>query len=212
MAIFKKAEFASFCGVSRAHVSVAITRGKIIVQNDGMIDSENELNRLYKATASENAVRRGQGEKVPETSGKPPKEPKKQKESKPRADPRLKDRLDKKFDLEIEERQAKINKAKQEAQMTRLKEMKLTGQLIPTDLVYGTIRQLSQSILMSFKNQVDAMVTDLSKVAKLDRKGIADLRKTMREHLNHAVNNAVDEAQKNVENITSEYSQEKKAA
>lgn len=212
MALYKKAEFAEFCGVTKAHISMGIKRGKILVQEDDMVDSENDLNRLYKAKCNENGIRKQEPEKVAEIAEKPTLRAKKEKAPRPRADSTLKKRLEEKFDIEVEEKRARINKIHQEAQMSRLKEMKLTGQLIPTDLVYGTVRQLSQSLLMNFKNQLEAMITDISKIARLDRKQSAEMRKQIKEHLNIALNTSVDDAQRNIENITREYSQAKRAA
>jgi hypothetical protein len=177
-----------------------------------MIDSENELNRLYKATCDENAVRKGDTDKVAEIEEKPAPRAKKEKAPKQKADKKLNKRLEEKFDIEIEEKQARIDKIKREAEMSNLKQMKLTGRLIPTDLVFGTIRQLSQSVIMSFKNQLEAIVTDIAKVAKLDRKQTAELRARMREHLNEIINSAVDSAQQNIDNIVKEYSEGRKAA
>jgi hypothetical protein len=216
MALYRKAEFARFCKVSNAHISVAITRGKVIEEKDGKIDSENPINLLYKATCDENAVRAGEPEKVAEIAEKQAPAPKKsQKAPKPPKEPtsnKRNDLLDKKFDIEIEEKEARINKIRQEARMAELKEQKLTGQLIPTDVVYSTIRQLSQSLMMSFKNMAEAAVTDIAKSAKMNRDQMAALRKQMKDHINTAINQAVDDAQKNVDNITKEYSQAKKAA
>lgn len=213
MALYTKAEYAQECGVSRAHISMAIKRGKLIIGDDDKVDSDNALNKLYKATCAENASKKGQPVKVPEIKGKRAPLPKKEKSAPARTtNPLMEQRITQKFDIDHEEKQARIQKIRKEVEMADLKQMKLTGQLIPTDLVFGVIRQLSQSITMSFKNQLEAVVTDISKKAKLDRKESAELRGLIKDHLNTTIGNAVDSAQQHIDNIVKEHSQDRKAA
>jgi hypothetical protein len=220
MALFKKVEFAAECRVSKAHVSVAITRGKIIVREDKLIDSKNEINRLYIERCLENKARQPDKPKDV-TTGQERGKVAKSKRSKPQEpaeipnraeDPTKSARITQKFDVELQEKQARIEKMRLDARLMEMKEAKLTGQLIPTDLVFGTIRQLTQSLLVNFNNSTDAWLVDLAKKLKIDRAMLADLRKDVKKVLNSSVDMAVTDAQKNVENITKEYSQRKNAA
>jgi hypothetical protein len=220
MALFKKVEFATECGVSKAHVSVAIKRSKVIVRADKLIDSKNPINAAYIEKCLENRVRQGgQPEVVTEVKKQGKTRPSKERQSvvpveKPERaeDPAQMNRITQKFEVELQEKQARIEKMQRDARLMQMKEMKLTGQLIPTDLVYGTIRQLSQSLLVNFNNSTDALLVDVAKKLKIDRSMLADMRKDLKRILNSSVDMAVNDAQKNVDNITKEYSQGKNAA
>lgn len=215
MALFKKAEFAAECGVSRAHVSMAIKRTKVIVGADGMIDSENPINRLYKDSCAQNAAEKGKPEKVAETSKKraplPGKSKAASKKPERQENPELQERISEKFTIDRLEKQSRIAKINLEAELMQMKQRKLSGQLMPTDMVFNLIRQLSQSMLVGFSNGLDALVTDVAKSAKLDRNEVAEMRKRVRSMINKVIDNSIDDAKRNVDNIVAENSQQKAA-
>lgn len=212
MALFKKAEWAAECNVSRAHVSVAISRGKLVETEDGKIDSENAINQAYKANCLENAAKRGQQPGHPQEPVNAKKKAKKERVITHKPDPALKKALEKKMSVELAEKEARTAKIEREMRLMEMKEMKLSGQLIPTDLVASTIRQFMQSVMISFNEGGEAFITDMTKSLKLDRIQTASLRKQMREIINVAVNRAVNNAQKNIDNIIAEHSQGKNLA
>lgn len=211
MAIFKKGEFAEFCGVSPAHVSVAIKRGKVVPGNDGKIDSDHTINRLYRQHCDESKANKPAPPKVADTAEKPPKTEKSKRKAPSRVNTRLERQITEKFEIEKEERQARIQKQNLDAKILEMKLGKLSGKMIPTDLVANTIRQLAQSIMVSFNNGADALAVDISKLAGLNRNQHADIRKKLRQIVNEAVNTAVSDAQHNVANIVQEHTQNRAA-
>ncbi len=214
MALFKKAEFAAYCEVSKPHVSMALKRGKLVETDDGRIDTENTVNQAFIAHCKDVAAKREKPlenpELAPEARKKAKREPKPEPQPKT-IDPEVKKRVDDKFDTEIKEKQARTSKLERELRLLELKEMKQTGQVIPTDLVANTIRQLMQSVMVAFSDASDAFINDMAKSLKIDREKMALIRKQMKNIVNGAVNRAVDDAQKNVNNIVQEHSQGKAA-
>jgi hypothetical protein len=207
MALFKKAEFAAECGVKTAYISVMLKRGKVVETPEGQIDSLNVTNAAFMEHQKELHLKKQAGSEVKETAPKQAKKAKPTKSHTVVADPEIKKRLNDKFSVEMDEKKARTQKIAREMQLMDMKTQKLMGQLIPTDLVASTIRQLMQSALVSFTNSADALAVDLSKKFKIDRAQLADFRKSLKRIANEAVNHAVNDAQKNIRNIAQEHSQ-----
>lgn len=206
MAVFKKSEFAEQCGLSRAHISMAIKRGKIVVSDDGTIDSSNPVNEAFRLNCEHKSQKIDQSE----NEVKKERPPTKSKPEKKKADPKLKKALENKFNVEITEREVRTKKISSETELIEMQKMKLSGKLIPTDLVMNTIRQLMHSIMTSFNDGAEALVTDIGKRLKMDRSDIATMRKSLKSIVNESVNRSIDDAQKNIDNIISEHSQGKR--
>lgn len=214
MALFKKAEFAAYCEVSKAHVSMALKRGKLIETDDGKIDTENTTNAAFIAHCRELAAERTKPLENPVVSPGEPKPPKKQKKEPKqqiKVDPSVKKRIDEKFGVELDEKKARTEKINRELALLEMKQMKMAGQVIPTDLVANTIRQLMQSVTVAFTDASDAFINDMAKSLSIDREKMALIRKQMKNIVNAAVNRAIDDAQKNINNIVQEHSQGKAA-
>lgn len=217
MALYKKAEFAAECKVDTAYISVMLKRGKVI-EDDGKIDSTDPINQAFIRHQQELAAKRAHKED-PENSGKTPKmaefigkTPKKLRQNKTRkqaTNSAVSAVVTEKFNVELDERRARTAKAQQEMQLLKMKEQKLSGQLIPTELVANTLRQLLQSVMVSFSDGADALIVDIAKSLKIDRERMADLRKRLKHITNEAVNRSVTDAQKNIQNIVQEHSQRK---
>ena len=208
MAVFKKSEFAEQCGLSRAHISMAIKRGKIVVSDDGTIDSSNPVNEAFRVNCEHKSSQKAE---QPEKEVKREKATTKQsKPEKKKPDPKLKKALENKFNVEIAEREVRTKKISSEVELIEMQKMKLSGKLIPTDLVMNTIRQLMHSIMTSFNDGAEALVTDIGKKLKMDRSDIATMRKSLKSIVNESVNRSIDDAQKNIDNIISEHSQVKR--
>jgi hypothetical protein len=158
------------------------------------------------------SVRREKPVDPPKSAVKPIKEAKTPKPAPRRENTALSKRLNEKFQVELNEKQARTAKIDKEMRLLEMKEMKLSGQLIPTDLVANTIRQLMQTTMVSFNDAADALLVDLAKMLKIDRQKMAELRKKLKGIVNDAVNRSVNEAQKNVHNIAQEHSQQRKKA
>jgi hypothetical protein len=215
MALFRKAEFAAECGVSKAHVSMAIKRSKVVPNDDGMIDTDLGVNAAYKLKCREDQEKRVQPLAKPE--GKPERKERAKKEkparaAQPKLDPEVRKNITRKQEVELQEKEAKIRKLEQEMRLSQMKEGKMAGKLIPTDLVASTIRQLMQSVTVSFSDGADALLNDVAKELKIDRQKMAGVRKKLKNVVNEAVSRAVSDAQKNVTNIIQEHSQGSKAA
>jgi hypothetical protein len=212
MALFKKAEFAAECGVKTAYISVMLKRNKVVETQDGQIDSLNPLNAAFMEHQKELHLKRQSAPEVKETAPKPPKKEKQAKSQTVKADPEVAKRISQKLEVELDEKKARTTKITRELQMMDLKTQKMMGQLIPTDLAANAIRQLMQSALVAFTNAADALAVDLQKKFKIDRTQLAEVRKSLKKLANDAVNQSVNDAQKNIANIAQEHSQNKNIA
>ena len=208
MALFKKAELAAECGITKAYISMALKRGKLIDTADGEIDSNNPVNAAFIAQQKERKSA-GKTAKMPEKPGKTPKKKPSKKQTEISESEPVAKVVSEKFEVDIGEKRARTAKIQQEMRLAAMKEMKLTGQLIPTDLVSNTIRQLMQAVMVSFNDASDALIVDVAKRLKIDRAQLADLRSRLKHITNEAVDRSVSEAQKNIQNIVQEHSQAK---
>jgi hypothetical protein len=213
MAIYSKAEFARKYGQNTGYITTMVKRAKIILNDNGDIDSENPINKVFhdnqmalQARKASNPTEAPPKKKVAVKARKVAPAPEK------REPTALEGKIERKVDLEIEERQIRQQKISQEIQMMKLRQEKLTGQSIPTDLAASVVRQLAQSMMVAFSEGADAIVNDYAKIAGINREKLAKMRKQMRELVNNCINRSVNEASKNIDNIIDEHSQGRKAA
>lgn len=99
-----------------------------------------------------------------------------------------------------------LEKKQVETRILTIKEQKLIGEVIPTDIVKSIFTQHSQSIVTEFKNCIEDVLTIFGKRKGLNTNEIAEIRGSLTVSINVAVDKAVDMSKKNLNSIISEFS------
>ena len=174
MAFYKQSELAKLLGKSQAHITMAVKRGKLLLSGDFVDDTVLE-NKIWidrqKANAKQ-VVDEPKVESVPKVEPIPIVQAKKLKEpilSKP------KQRILKDFvptdvertsesiaDLDKAKKEAEIRYKESQTRLSELKEQKLRGENIPTDLVMNVIGMLGHSLQSSYKNGAAQLMHEIS--------------------------------------------------
>ena len=207
MALYKRKEFYQKCGVSKAYLTTYIGRGKVILTGKMIDDSLPENAYFMKVRLDKMAVK-GQEEGL--SVLEKPSKPLTDKDINGLEDSNLKENEDGSlYKLSLEKKQLDIERAKEEIEIARLKKEKLSGDLIPTDLVRIVFATHSKSITIHFHQAVENLISQIAKQAGLDRKQIAKIRGSLIEIINKGVKNAGITSKKDLKNIVAEYSQKR---
>jgi len=201
MGRLSKKKFAELCGMPTNALAVYIKRKKIELRNDE-IDLASEVNRLflekhggkenYTPPAPKPKIKVEVPEEVPETI--------EQNSSAPRTNLTL-------TQLEREKKLADLQKVEVDTRIAKLKEEKLMGQNIPTELVKGVISQLSKSFVSKFKDGAENILISVSKMKGLSNEEMAKLRGELVAIINESVKTSVADGKKQVASIVAAYSQ-----
>lgn len=185
MPLHTKKEFAALCGLKTKELSVYIQRGKVTLSGELINDSlqENkyflEQKRIQKTgqyLSDDDSV---QSEPTPE----PDRTVYEYEEPEPSSsNPR---------DLDAQKKKAEIKKLGVDTRINLIKEEKLLGKLIPTDLVKMVFAQHTQSIITAFKNGADVLIMDISKRKELTRTETADLNGKLAALINKSVDDSI---------------------
>lgn len=97
-----------------------------------------------------------------------------------------------KLRLEIEEKQMKMDK--------------LAGNLVPLDVITGVMSGYSKGITDKFLLLVEHLLTDVSQRYNMSSKDLGDYRKDVKEKINKAVDECVNEGKNSVEVVVNEFS------
>ena len=207
MALYKRKEFYQKCGVSKAYLTTYIGRGKVILTGK-MIDDYLPENAYFMKIRLDKMAVKGQEEGL--SVLEKPSKPLTDKDINGLEDSNLKENEDGSlYKLSLEKKQLDIERAKEEIEIARLKKEKLSGDLIPTDLVRIVFATHSKSITIHFHQAVENLISQIAKQAGLDRKQIAKIRGSLIEIINKGVKNAGITSKKDLKNIVAEYSQKR---
>lgn len=213
MALMKQAEFAQKCGIKRNYLGVNIKRGKAILNEDGLIDDSNVINKLFlekclakpKKAENEGISRQNTSDLV--ATAPEQMTPPKVKKSRAKADDK---KIEERFDLDSEKKRMEIEKLRRESRMADVQHEKAMGKLVPTDPVRNLFMQTIKAYTMSFKQGAEKILTEFAKKSKLSRNDMAEIRSALLEIINEASEQGIAESKKSVMSIVREYAQTKK--
>lgn len=218
MAFYKQSELAKLLGKSQAHITMAVKRGKLLLSGDFVDDTVLE-NKIWidrqKANAKQ-VVDEPKVESIPKVEPTPIVQAKKLKEpilSKP------KQRILKDFvptdvertsesiaDLDKAKKEAEIRYKESQTRLSELKEQKLRGENIPTDLVMNVIGMLGHSLQSSYKNGAAQLMHEISTRTKMNVELEAEFNGRLIDLINISHSDAIIEAKKSIKNIINESS------
>lgn len=211
MPFLTKGEFAEKCGIETKKLSVYISRKKVILTTEGLIDPDNALNvQFFKHQETLGGAKRLQKYVVDVEKTAPTEvndvgdKPKKARKSfKKDSDP---DKFDIRFDLDTTKKQAEIKKIELETRIQEQKQAKMLGQLVPTDLVKSLFAQHFKDVTISFKQAADIFLTEIAKKAKLGRNEQAEMKGQLIRIINNAVEESVIQSKKSVVKMVQDHS------
>jgi hypothetical protein len=207
MALHKRTEFASLCGLSPGNISNYIKRGKIILSGDYIDDTIPE-NKTFldkrKGTIVKLEIEREEDEEneIPNVQRPNKKTP-------PAPNVSNTDEVATYLSLDRIKKALDIEKITEEIQLLKIKKEKLHGEVLPTQLIKTVFIQHSASITTSFKDGIENLLLEISKTKGLSRNETAELRGKMIKIINTSVNDAVSMSQKLVKSIVSEFAVKK---
>jgi hypothetical protein len=188
----------------RGKVSMALKRGNLILNGDGFIDDTEPKNSIWISNymlrvATKQPVLVDDAESLEETPSA------RTSTRKPRNQNPLPKSSGDLYKLEQELKQQELEKKTVETRLLELKEQKMRGELIPTDLVKIIFAQHSKSMVTEFKNDIEGMLTIFSKKTGMNSNQVAEMRGQILEAINNAVAKSVDHSKKNLDAIVNEF-------
>lgn len=211
----KKAHFAKALGVSNSYVQVNVERGKLVLNDQDLIDITEPLNAIFIQNAETsgksfdiNRVTQSEKEKVIKKPKEdfykvleenidsielPIEKPQKGKITKNQ------ELVEKKFKLEVE-------KLEHETKLKELQKMKLEGSLVPVDAAenlfiyvietfHNTYQQEIQSLTDIFKNTLDISHKKYVEIKKEIDSALLVIKETAKENVQNGIENLVHEYQ-----------------
>ena len=234
MPAYKRKEFAELCGVSDAYLTMYIKRGKVFLGDDKRIDSELPMNADFIAKSKDKKEKPSSVAKektvlksvevfeliedeveyvAPKVVAKvaPIKKERQKKEPVPHFDisnDRTQEAIAK-YNLDTQIKQAELEKKEQEIELNRLKIAKITGEVIPTDLIKIIFNQHSKSITTAFHQGCDNFITTIVKQTGMSREEMASIRGQLIEIVNESVRAANEESKMAVKHVVGEYAEKR---
>ncbi|HBD94269.1 MAG: hypothetical protein US15_C0012G0016 [Candidatus Moranbacteria bacterium GW2011_GWF1_36_4] len=227
MALFSRKEFAELLGISPAHVTMYLKRNKLQQDDDNKIDDTIPINADFKKRllAKKNGEKPEKKERqqvitkvkyvVLEDKRKQSQQQQQQSQSEPEPEQqpveqiKIKRKSDKNigiYDIELEIKRADLEKKEQEIELNDWKIKKISGEVIPTDMVQIVFNQHCKSITTAFHQGVDNFIIEFAKKHEIDRNEIAKIRLTFIDIINQAILDSIKESKNAISNIIEEYS------
>ena len=161
---YTKKEFADLCGMQSNNFAVYVKRGKIIVEND-LIDDSNQKNLAFYKKYSQKVIARGE---APAELVSPISKPSRQKPE----DSNENDYAA----LEKEKLKEQVEKLKNENNKLKLGNEKTVGKFVAVELVKGLIVQLSEAIHLAWENELEDYILKFASQNQLTREEITILK------------------------------------
>ena len=218
MAFYKQSELAKLLGKSQAHITMAVKRGKLLLSGDFVDDTVLE-NKIWIDRQKANAKQVVDEPKVESVSKVEPIPIVQAKKLKVPILSKPKQRILKDFvptdverasesiaDLDKAKKEAEIRYKESQTRLSELKEQKLRGENIPTDLVMNVIGMLGHSLQSSYKNGAAQLMHEISTRTKMNVELEAEFNGRLIDLINISHSDAIIEAKKSIKNIINESS------
>ena len=217
MAVHTKKEFATLCGITTKDLAVYKGRGQVVIRDDGFILDTDPVNELF---LQKQRAKRGKDIIIEKNTSPeaPPAETLKETIQHPASVPITdlpntgylapKKKLSP-FELEMELKESMIGKTQVQTRIEEIKEQKLLGMLIPTELVKSLVLQLNKAFISSFKDGAERFLTEISKAKRLTGGEQAELLKQMINIINESSHKTILESKTQMKIIVSQF-QEKR--
>ncbi|MCH9620986.1 MAG: hypothetical protein S4CHLAM20_03990 [Chlamydiia bacterium] len=227
-----KNEFRALCGgISRSNLNTYISRKKVKVGRNKLIDDQVYENNIFVLSFQE---KNGGAITLDELAefDKPKKKviekeesevvdtPKKTNSSKtvievPSRKPKT---VNKKVNepvyesgsvsqMDREKRQIDLQRAKEELEIKILQKKKLMGEVIPVDMVIGVFTRHFKNVTDLYYSSSDTLITEISHRFKLNREETGGYRKRLVELINEVTRESMEISKKEIQSIVDDFSQ-----
>lgn len=197
-----KQQVAGLLGINTRHLAVLIKRGKLICSGDS-IDIQQTDNKAYISKQQNSNKKGAKAVKLDETETY--------------IDPDIEDEPEETDEdgipaYHVSETKLKFldtKKREREIALLKIKEDKIRGTVIPSELVKPVFLQHNQSIITAMKNMMDEKLREIAKKHSLNVNEVADIKGNWVTGLNESIDKATKASIKAVDNIISEHSEKK---
>lgn len=192
MALHSKKEFAELCGWPTKTLSVYIGRAKVIVDEKGMVDDQNAINKGF-------LVKYGAKSSNKSSKAATPKESKSEK-AKP--DDGYIQTIRDKANADLENKMV-LNDLK------RLEYKKKLGQVVPTEQVKSLFVMHSENIKGAYVEASDNLIVIFANRGGMNATDISDMRKKFTDLVNSAVDKAIEGTKAAMKSLVMEFSEKR---
>jgi hypothetical protein len=211
MALFTKKDFAALCGIKTNQLSVSISRGNVILSGE-LIDENDAKNANFLQRHREKVLKApAVTEPSPTKENKKPANVALESDVPPITTGKTKPKKTglSQYEIDLQIKRADLEKKEVDTRIALLKEEKMLGASIPTDLVKSVIGNLSKSMVSWFKDGADHFIIEISKRKSLTNEESAQLKGVLVEIINTSSSKAIAECRKNLKSIINDYSTKK---
>lgn len=208
MALHTRKDFIDLCGISSRELSVYIKRGKVVLTGE-YINDTNPSNAafLQKFSERKNQVVSINAPQVEVYSEKD--EPLPEESFTERSTSSAPAKQMSQYAIERAMKLSDLEKKKVDIRIAKLKEDKLMGDLIPTELVRTLIMTQSESTKFAFSEGCENLIVLISQKKQLSATEVADIRSKLSALINKCIDNSVSFSVKKLKTIVTEYSQKR---
>lgn len=215
MALISKSEFARQAALTVSNLGNYIKRGKVFESEEfpGYIDSDLEANYVWLEQRRTKLAQKGK--LPPEKPGVDAEKPNENAKTAAPAQEKSADKPAKKkqplraakelLELDEKKKRAEIERIESTTRLNELRIQKQEGELIPFSLIQPIMVQLMRSVTSAFKQGGENLIIEFTHRHSLTAAQQAELRKALKEIINLAVDEAVDDAKTTSERISEEF-------
>jgi len=207
MSELTREEFAAICGVTRNAINTYVGRRKINVLEDGKIDTEDVLNKIFikarKQKAQEKKIKA-----VPSNAAKNQPTTSSQKKPTRRKTKAEREEEEQNSNLTLRKLKSDTEKAERENEIKKLTLEKMMGQLMPVDLMHGIFKINIQNVFKSFENELVNLASIYCDImAGGDRSKLSEVIDSMRTNLHRIIKETKANSKKEIEGVINEYAE-----
>lgn len=185
---YTKKEFAAMCGMNTKSLATYIGRGKVVVNDQDLIDDAVGENQGFLLKySSKKEVKKGSA--APKSSEKAPESA----------------NTDYSNNLEALKLEAQVKKLQQEIEKLEHHNSKVKGEVIPSGLIGPLFQQHDQSILAESFHMVDDIILLFAKQKDLTPEEAADIKKRAADRVNEMVRRARRATVQSLDNLFTEF-------
>lgn len=205
MALFNQKEFAEKCGMEKNKINVYVSRGKLVLNEERLIDDSVAQNMdFFIKWSAKPKEEKSDKKKAASSSSKLGSSMKEDIDRTSDLNKRTKwnEEL---YGLEKRKKAADLNKMEIEGRVALLKEQKLNGTSIPLELTKILVKQHMKSLYSSFSNTIEVFINDLTKKFNMSIEQQAEIKGRMTAQLNADIVEAHKLTDKSLDQVQKEY-------
>jgi phage terminase Nu1 subunit (DNA packaging protein) len=188
MTVISKKEFAALCGMATNKLWTYTDRGHVILLGDGKVDCNDPRNVAF----------------LQKHSAKKTEEP-----AKTTTSPAVTEENNSYASLDLKKTEAQVDKLTQEVRLLKLKEEKLKGVVVPSELIKPVFLRHNQSILTEVNNEITEFVRLFSKKRSLTIEETAEIKADVVKWFNDVMAKATLASSAEIKNIVNNYSEKR---